>query len=181
MPATWSIAGQRDFNGDGNADLLWRDTSGNTAIWDMNGTAVLNANTTFVGNVPTTWQIVGTGDFNGDGFGDILWRDTWATRPLWLMKGTTVLNQTSSRRQAAGELGLARRRGLQPRRHTDILWRDTSGNSVAIWHMNGTTSVAVGEPRRRQRDQLVDQAEPATSTTRAGATFSGGTAIRARL
>jgi hypothetical protein len=26
-----------DFNGDGMSDILWRDTSGNTAIWFMNG------------------------------------------------------------------------------------------------------------------------------------------------
>jgi hypothetical protein len=28
LPSTWSIVGQRDFDGDGNADLLLRDTSG---------------------------------------------------------------------------------------------------------------------------------------------------------
>ena len=38
VPTTWSIVGQRDFNGDGNADILWRDNSGNVGIWLMNGT-----------------------------------------------------------------------------------------------------------------------------------------------
>ena len=27
VPTTWSMVGQRDFNGDGKADLLWRDTA----------------------------------------------------------------------------------------------------------------------------------------------------------
>jgi hypothetical protein len=63
-----------DFNGDGKADIVWRDTVGDTSIWLMNGAAVLSAGG--LGNVPTTWSIVQTGDYNGDGMSDLLWRDT---------------------------------------------------------------------------------------------------------
>jgi len=45
VPTTWSIVGTGDFNGDGKWDILWRDTSGNVAIWEMNGTTVLNPDT----------------------------------------------------------------------------------------------------------------------------------------
>ena len=31
VPLTWSIVGQRDFNGDGNGDILWRDTKAMSA------------------------------------------------------------------------------------------------------------------------------------------------------
>jgi hypothetical protein len=55
----------------------WRDTSGNTSIWFMNGTAV--ASSAGVGNIPINWTVVGTGDFNGDGMSDIVWRDRRAT------------------------------------------------------------------------------------------------------
>ena len=62
----WSIVGQRDFNGDGKADFLWRDTTGDVAIWLMNGTTdPLSA--WYVGTVPTSLVDRGTGDFNGDG------------------------------------------------------------------------------------------------------------------
>jgi hypothetical protein len=37
VPTSWSIVGQRDFDGDGKSDILWRDTSGNVAMWFMNG------------------------------------------------------------------------------------------------------------------------------------------------
>src|SRR5258708_31997067 len=60
-----NVAATHDFNGDGKSDIAWRDTSGNVAIWEMNGTTVLNPNTAGVGNVATTWSIVRTGDFNG--------------------------------------------------------------------------------------------------------------------
>src|SRR4029077_5363674 len=39
-PPTFSIAAFSDFNGDGAADLVWRDTSGITALWIMNGSAI---------------------------------------------------------------------------------------------------------------------------------------------
>jgi hypothetical protein len=61
---------KRDFNGDNRNDLLWRDSSGNTAIWFMNGMEITSG--LGVGNIPATWSLVGTGDFNGDGVGDIL-------------------------------------------------------------------------------------------------------------
>src|SRR5208282_5023409 len=87
-----------DFNGDGYSDIAWRDTSGDTAIWLMNGTSILNPTATYVATVSTAsgWTIVGTGDFNGDGYGDILWRDTSGDVAIWLMNGTTILNPTTS-------------------------------------------------------------------------------------
>ena len=69
VPAAWSVAGLGDFNGDRMSDILWRDTSGDIAIWFMNGAQV--ASSAGLGNVPSTWAIVGTGDFNGDGNSDI--------------------------------------------------------------------------------------------------------------
>jgi hypothetical protein len=72
VPATWSIVGQGDFNGDGNYDLLWRDSSGNTAIWFLTGPQNVSAGVVVIspaaiGNIPTSWSVVATGDFDGDG------------------------------------------------------------------------------------------------------------------
>ena len=37
----WDIAGTGDFNNDGYADILWRNhTTGDVAIWLMNGTSI---------------------------------------------------------------------------------------------------------------------------------------------
>src|SRR5262249_9589840 len=39
----WEIVGQRDFNGDGSADILWRNRStGQALIWLINGTSVIS-------------------------------------------------------------------------------------------------------------------------------------------
>src|SRR5208282_4302776 len=94
--STWTIVGTGDFNGDGYTDILWRDTSGDVAIWLMNGTTVLNPTTSYVATVSTTWSIVETGDFYGTGMSDILWHDTSGDTAIWEMNGTTILNPTTS-------------------------------------------------------------------------------------
>jgi hypothetical protein len=85
-----------DFTGSGMSCIAFHDTSGDVAIWGMNGTAVLNPNTAGVGNVTTTFKIVGSGDFNGDGYSDVLWRDTSGNVAVWEMNGTSILNPNSA-------------------------------------------------------------------------------------
>ena len=82
VSSAWSIVGQRDFDGDGKADLLWRDTNCNMAIWFMNGTQL--AASSGIGTVPPIWSVIATGDFNGDGKGDQSRRlaDEWFGRPV---------------------------------------------------------------------------------------------------
>ena len=86
-PSTWSVVGQADFDGDGNYDLLWRDSSGNTAIWFVSGTTI--ASTASLGNVPTTWSVKGTGG------GEILWQDAAGDLAIWFMSGSQIW-QTAS-------------------------------------------------------------------------------------
>jgi hypothetical protein len=52
LSSQWSIKGTSDFHGDGNTDIFWQDSSGNVAIWEMNGTTILNQSSSFVGTVP---------------------------------------------------------------------------------------------------------------------------------
>jgi FG-GAP-like repeat len=138
-----SCAGTHDFNGDGRSDIVWRDASGNTAIWLMNGATVLSSGG--VGGVPATWSIVGQRDFDGDGKADLLWRDTSGNTSIWFMNGTQVASSagignipTTWSVVATGDFN-GDGKG-------DILWRDNSGN-VAVWMMNGaavTSSGALG-------------------------------------
>jgi predicted small secreted protein len=141
--AAWVFARSRvathDFNGDHLSDIAWRDTSGNLAIWEMNGTSILNQATSFVGNVPGNWSIVGNGDYNGDGKSDIAWHDTTGNVAIWEMNGTAVLNQaTSFVGNVPGTWAIVGTGDFNGDGNSDIVWRDGSGN-VAIWEMNGTT------------------------------------------
>jgi Peptidase A4 family/FG-GAP-like repeat len=130
----WSVVGRRDFNGDGYADLLWRDSVGDTAIWFLNGTQV--ASSLSIGNIPAAWSVVGTGDFNGDGFADILWQDNSGNLALWLMNGGSVATSAAIGNVPA-PWAVAGIGDFDGDGNSDILWRDTAGDT-AIWFMSGT-------------------------------------------
>jgi hypothetical protein len=87
VPTNWQIVGIGDVDGDGRADILWRDGgTGTLAIWRMNGLQVLQAAS--LGVVPGNWIVALTGAFNGDGLSDILWRDTASgVAAIWFMSG----------------------------------------------------------------------------------------------
>lgn len=124
----------RDFNGDGNADILWRHAAGATSIWLMSGASVIG--TGDLGGVPTDWTIQGVGDFNGDGHADILWRHSSGAVYVWFLNGTTVIGSGSV--GSAGTDWTVQGVGdFNADGWADILWRQTAG-AVVIWLMNGT-------------------------------------------
>jgi len=58
VPSIWGIVGQRDFNGDGFTDILWRDNNtGAVAVWFMNGLQVTT--TANLGVVTLDWTVQG--------------------------------------------------------------------------------------------------------------------------
>jgi hypothetical protein len=131
VPTNWQLVGQRDFNGDGMHDWLWRDaTTGTVAIWLLNGLQAPQIGS--LGALPTNWTTVGTSDFNGDGMGDILWRDSsTGTVAIWLMNGLSVM-QTGTVAAVPNNWTVASTDGKG-----EIFWRDNSTGTVAIWVMNG--------------------------------------------
>jgi FG-GAP-like repeat/Fibronectin type III domain len=80
-----------DLDGDGKADLVWRNTAtGDVAIWLMDG-LTLKQGKVIAARKNLAWQIVELGDVDGDGKADLVWRNT-TTGDLvfWLMDGLTL-------------------------------------------------------------------------------------------
>jgi phospholipase/lecithinase/hemolysin len=125
-------AAVHDVNGDGKSDIIWRDTSGNVAIWEMNGAAFIATGS--LGNVPPgTWSIVAVRDFNSDSKFDLLWRDNSGNTAIWFLNGTTIAS-TVSLGNIPNTWNIAGTGDFNSDGYGDILWQDTSGNLV-VWLM----------------------------------------------
>jgi hypothetical protein len=132
----WQVQGTGDLNGDGTADILWRDTStGELTAWFMqNGQHVGAASYGIHG---LQWRVQGIGDLNGDGTADILWRDTSTGEvTAWFMQNGAHVDGASYgihgpqwQVQASGD--------LTGDGTSDILWRDTSTGQATAWLMTG--------------------------------------------
>ena len=150
---TWLIAtlplagvtptsGVRDLDGDGAADLLWRNIeTGSVAAWRMTGPTVPEQppfDRLIASDVPLAWQTVGVGDVNGDGKGDLIWRHTEnGDVAIWFMDGQHVMQEPI----IAPAVPLAWRivgiGDLDGDGKADLIWRHTQNGDVAVWLMNG--------------------------------------------
>ena len=89
----WQIAGSGDFNGDGRADLFWRNAAtGENLMWEMSGQTIVDAEP--MPGAPANWVLQFAGaDYNGDGRHDVLWRNTTnGDLAMWLLNGHALLN-----------------------------------------------------------------------------------------
>ena len=82
-----------DFNHDGRSDILWQNSSGEAAIWEVNGTTAIAA--VSLGNPGPDWHIMGTGYYNHDGRSDILWQNSSGEVVIWEMNGTMLISNVS--------------------------------------------------------------------------------------
>jgi hypothetical protein len=131
----------KDFNGDGQTDILWRHkTSGTLVAWLMNGSNLSDWKVSSPTINDPLWKVVGTGDFNGDGTADILWQHkTIGLVVAWLMNGTDmgsfkiVLPLIADLEWEIVGVGDFNGDGS-----ADILWRHAKNGDVVVWPMNGT-------------------------------------------
>ena len=90
--------------GDSHSDILWQNTSGQAAIWDMNGTNVVGGGTCSPNPGPS-WNAIGTGDFNDDGHSDILWQNANGQAAIWEMNGTNIDRRRGTSAPIPGRAG----------------------------------------------------------------------------
>jgi hypothetical protein len=133
----WKIVGMADFDGDGQADILWSHKSGRNVVWHMNGASFRYASYLLT-VTDTNWEAAGVADFNDDGNPDILWRNhANGSTAVWYMNGATFqgAEQLPTVTDTNWEIvGIA---DFDLDGHLDILWRNTATGASAVWHLRG--------------------------------------------
>ncbi len=148
--ASWSVAGISDFDGNGGADVLWRNVDGTLVDWTMKGAVIASGGVLNLGGTAVrpdaSWSVAGVGDFDGDSRSDILWRNSNGTLVDWAMNGSAILS--SGMVTAAGSAvmpdaswSVAGIGDFDGDGRSDVLWRNSSGE-VAGWLMNGSMVAA---------------------------------------
>ncbi len=94
------IPGVGDADGDGKADLFWRNTqTGQVGAWLMNGTSARAY--PILGTASLAWNALNVDDYDGDGRVDLLWRDgqseqvsIWFANPNMTLRDTSIIGST---------------------------------------------------------------------------------------
>ncbi|MBF0317861.1 MAG: VCBS repeat-containing protein [Nitrospirae bacterium] len=135
----------RDFNGDGKSDLLWRNAvTGDVYVWLMIGTTIAGGNFVARG-ISEDWSAKATGDFDGDGKSDVLWQNTTTGDvAVWLMDGTTIKTGAYVTRGMPGQWVLTAVEDFDGDGKTDIMWRDETSGDISLWLMNGANIAGGG-------------------------------------
>jgi hypothetical protein len=145
----WEIVATPDIDGDGNADLLWWNSSTGAVYAMLLDGASIKASGAVYAEPDTRWRIVAAGDFAGSGARDqVLWRNS-ATGQVYLMtlgysggaftqSGTMIYQQPDTAWKIVGAAD------FDGDGKDDILWRNDSTGQVFMMLMNGGAIVSQG-------------------------------------
>jgi glucose/arabinose dehydrogenase len=138
---TWQVAGVGDFDGDGKADVLWRNSSsGQNYLYPMDGKAIKPSEGFMRTVADLNWRVAGIGDFDGDGAADILWRNAaTGENYLYLMQGRTIKPSEGYLRSVADlDWQIVAAGDYDGDGKADVLWRHATSGENYLYPMNGT-------------------------------------------
>ncbi|MES0337002.1 MAG: BACON domain-containing carbohydrate-binding protein [Candidatus Magnetobacterium sp. LHC-1] len=134
-----------DFDGDGNSDMIWRNsTNGDVYVWLMGGKTIKGGGYV-VQNTGLDWDIKAVGDFNGDGRADLLWQNK-ATGDvyIYIMKGTEISTGGFAVKGLAAQWEINAVGDFDGDGKADIMWRHKDNGDIYIWLMDGANIIGGG-------------------------------------
>jgi len=159
----WQVAGVGDFNGDGKADILWRNQfTGENYIYLMNGLSIQPSEGYLRTVADLGWQIVSVGDFDGDVKSDVLWRNSSSGQNyLYLMDGSAIKPTENYIRTVADQNWQVKGVGdFDGDGRADILWRNSVSGENYLFPMNGTAILPTEGYTRTVDDQQWQVLDP---------------------
>lgn len=139
----WAVVATGDFNGDGRADLLWRqDGTGRLIDWlaKADGGFLINS-PNFDSSVPNNLAVAGAGDFNGDGRTDILWHRDDGLVFQWMANasGGFASNAAHFATVMSPDWHVTSVADFNGDGSDDVLWRNAATGQITDWLANNGT------------------------------------------
>lgn len=135
-PGLRAVTRARDFDGDGNADLLFQNTAGQIVAWYLNGTGGIKRSASFYPGSLAPWRIVGTADFNNDGKTDLLFQYPGGPLVIWYLDGAGGVSGSSNLYTGSlNDWKVVATADLNKDGNVDILFQNESGQ-VYVWYLN---------------------------------------------
>ena len=100
----WTVAGFKDINGDGTADILWSGAGGEVAYWLLNANGTRKSAGLVYPSALTPagyWSIRGLQDVNGDGVPDVIWHGRGGETACWFLNAAGTFNSGATILSAA--------------------------------------------------------------------------------
>jgi len=144
VAATFSVIGIADIDGNGKADIVFRNSMTNLIhAWLMNGVTRDSGGTIASA---AGLETIGVGDISGDGKADLVLRTPAGVVFGWLLDGLTVTTQGAvSNAPAIPNMWQIQAIGdLDADGFADLVWRKTATGDVSGWLMTGLMRKAGG-------------------------------------
>ena len=134
----WMLAAVADVNGDGRADLVWRNgNTGQLLVWYMAADGSIGGMHDY-GPVPLSYELCGAGDVDGDGLADLVWfQPSDGQVAIWRMAANGSFTPSFPGGVGAGSWRPYRIGDLDGDGRADIFWRNEASGATAAWYLVG--------------------------------------------
>ena len=143
LPATYSILGWPDLDGDGDTDMVIQEPGGFTFAYLMNGLSVDDSGPV-PGLPPGSYTTIGFPDLDGQNGDDIVIQEAGGFTYAYLMNGLTTASEGQVPGLPPGNYSTIGFPNLDDANGADIVIQDTGGYTYA-YLMNGLATASEGQ------------------------------------